>query len=142
MMTRKLAWIAMAVLLVLCAFVYFWLKPEAVKPEPMACEDIVQGCSQDGLTVQAMTAPKVMHAFEMRVTVPEASSVQASFDMKSMQMGINRYRFQQQPDGSWRARVTLPVCVDGRSDWLMTIHVKHPSRQAGDNYQLEFSAEP
>lgn len=141
-MTRKLAWIVLIALLVLGGVAYAWLKPQAVKPEAIACEDIVRGCSHGDLTVQAMMAPKVMHAFEMRVTVPRASSVQASFDMKSMQMGINRYRFQQHPDGSWRAKITLPVCVDGRSDWLMTLNINHLSQQENDNYQLEFRAEP
>ena len=140
-MIRRLAWIGLAALLVLGGSAYVWLKPEAAKLEPIACEDIVQGCSHGDLTVRATTAPKVMHAFEMRVVVPGASSVQASFDMKSMQMGINRYRFQPQPDGSWRARVTLPVCVDGRSDWLMIIDIKRQA-QLPRQYQLEFSARP
>ncbi|MFL9610807.1 hypothetical protein ACKF11_12045 [Methylobacillus sp. Pita2] len=144
-MSRKLLARLAAVLvpaLVLAA--YLWLKPGGATVEPLAiaCEDIVRGCRHDDLTIQAMTTPKVMQAFKMRVTLPEAESVQASFDMQDMQMGINRYRLQQQPDGSWRAMVTLPVCVSGSSDWVMTLDIKRPSQPLRTQYTLEFSAQP
>lgn len=145
-MSRRLL-ARLVVVLVLVALVlvaYLWLKPGGATVEPLAiaCEDIVRGCRHGDLTIQAMTTPKVMQAFEMRVTLPEAESVQASFDMQDMQMGVNRYRLQQQPDGSWRAMVTLPVCVSGSSDWVMTLDIKRPSQPSKTPYKLEFSAQP
>ncbi|MDR5172388.1 hypothetical protein IHQ56_11205 [Methylobacillus flagellatus] len=142
-MSRKmLAQLAVVLVFALAALMYFWLKPGGAAAERIACEDIVRGCRHDDLTIQAMTTPKVMQAFEMRVTLPEAESVQASFDMQDMQMGINRYRLQQQPDGSWRAMVTLPVCVSESSDWVMTLDIKRPSQPLRTQYTLEFSAQP
>lgn len=50
----------------------------------------------------------------------EAQSVVADFQMQGMEMGANRYRLIEQPDG-WQAMVTLPLCTASRMDWLATI---------------------
>lgn len=120
---------------------YFWSRPATtVAIEPLACEDIQQGCKNADLTIRAMTTPKVMQSFEMRIDAAGAEKVVANFEMKDMQMGVNRYRFQPQADGSWQALVTLPLCAHGRNDWSMTVE----TIQAGHSrhYQLEFSAQP
>ncbi|HYG14046.1 MAG TPA: hypothetical protein VD885_07875, partial [Methylophilaceae bacterium] len=62
----------------------------------------------------------------------------ASFAMQGMEMGLNRYRLLRQPDGKWAAEVTLPVCVQGRSDWLMELEVIEPD--GAHRYQLAFRA--
>ena len=138
---RALRWIV-ALLLILAAWGYFWLQsPDTGKVDVIACEDIVQGCSYADFKVQTMSQPTTMRAFEMRITLPAAASVHASFDMADMQMGINRYRFQEQPDGSWRAMVTLPLCVSGRSDWLMTLEIKRSAQAMPAHYRLAFTAQ-
>ncbi|MCB5190428.1 hypothetical protein LG198_06790 [Methylobacillus arboreus] len=136
---RKL--ILAVVLLILGGLTYAWFKQGAAAIKSLPCEDILHGCSNADVRVQAIASPKVMRAFEMRIESADAESIHASFDMHDMQMGLNRYRFQQQPDGSWRAMVTLPVCVSGRSDWLMTIDIKREA-QPLKQYQLEFIAQP
>ena len=50
----------------------------------------------------------------------DAQSVVADFQMQEMEMGSNRYRLIEQPDG-WQATVTLPLCTASRMDWLATI---------------------
>lgn len=137
---RQLRW-GIALLLILGGLGYFWLKSSHDMIETIDCEDIVQGCTHGDLAVRAMTPPATMRAFEVRISSPGAESVHASFDMVNMQMGMNRYRFQLQPDGSWRAMVTLPVCVSGRSDWLMLIDVKRSSQALPVHYQLTLTTQ-
>lgn len=38
-------------------------------------------------------------------------------------MGLNLYTLKADKDGVFRARVTLPACVTGRRDWLLTVEV-------------------
>lgn len=137
---RQLRW-GIALLLVLGSLGYFWLKSSHDVIETIVCDDIVQGCAHGDLTVRAMTLPTTMRAFEVRISLPGAESVYASFDMVDMQMGMNRYRFQRQPDGSWRAMVTLPVCISGRSDWVMLIDIKHSSQALPTHYQLALTTQ-
>ena len=66
---------------------------------------------------------KALAPFEVWVEAPGAKSVQASFTMEGMDMGFNLYTLRPEPDSLFRARVTLPVCVSGRRDWEMTLHV-------------------
>lgn len=143
-MSRKRLAVVLASALVLVLVAYFWLRlgGATVEPSVIPCEDIVRGCRHGDLEIRTMTTPTVMQAFELRVLLPEAESVQASFDMRDMQMGLNRYRLQQQPDGSWRAMVTLPVCVSRSSDWVMTLDIKRPTPPLKAQYALEFSVQP
>lgn len=43
--------------------------------------------------------------------------------MVDMDMGVNRYRLEPAGAGVWQANVVLPVCVAGRSNWIMTLEV-------------------
>ncbi|MFJ5447095.1 hypothetical protein ACIKP9_12710 [Methylobacillus methanolivorans] len=137
---RPLRW-GIVLLLILGSLGYFWLKSNHDAIETIVCDAIVQGCTHGDLTVRAMTPPTTMQAFEVRISSPGAESVHASFDMVDMQMGMNRYRFQRQPDGSWRAMVTLPLCVSGRSDWIMLIDIKHSSQALPAHYQLTLTTQ-
>ena len=51
--------------------------------------------------------------------VPDSvQSISASFQMKDMDMGFNRFELRKQANGTWRVNgVYLPVCVAGRHDW-------------------------
>ena len=51
---------------------------------------------------------------------PDVRELSASFRMKDMDMGPNRFRLAKQADGSWRADgVYLPFCASGRRDWIV-----------------------
>ncbi|MCB5188540.1 hypothetical protein LG200_11080 [Methylobacillus caricis] len=128
-------------MLTLIAIGGWWLlKPAIPAFEELACADIVRGCGNAGIFVQADQAPRVMQPFELRIKVGEAQAVLAKFDMRDMQMGLNQYRFVRQQDGDWLAKVTLPVCMSGQSDWLMNLELDTASGKRF--YQLGFTANP
>ena len=106
----------------------------------LACADINQGCgSEHGLQIRFDRAPRSLQPFGLSIDAPQATAVFASFAMRGMEMGLNRYRLLRQPDGRWTAEVTLPVCVQGRSDWSMLVEVVGADGER--HYQLEFSAD-
>jgi hypothetical protein len=65
--------------------------------------------------------PQPMRPFEVRLDAPQLEDAQIEFSMAGMDMGPSRYRLVRGSDGLLRARATLPVCVAGRSDWVMTL---------------------
>ncbi len=90
---------------------------------PMACADLTKGCATAGIEVRADQPPSALHPFLLSVHAPGARQVSAEFVMQGMEMGLNRYRLMAQNDGVWQARVTLPVCVSGRRDWVLWLEV-------------------
>lgn len=98
------------------------------RPVPVApCAALSTGCSAtvNGTTVRARTnrPPAVLQPFEIEVDAPRAREVHVSLDMQGMDMGPNRYRLERAANGKWHARVTLPVCVSGRQDWLLVLDI-------------------
>lgn len=68
-------------------------------------------------------APAPLKPFMLNVKAPAARSVFAEFAMVDMDMGANRYRLKSIGAGTWQANVILPVCVAGRSNWIMLLEV-------------------
>lgn len=127
---------------VLLAFAAMWRHHHqpASPVTTLACADIHQGCgTEHGLQIRFDRAPHSLQPFGLSIDAPQAVAVFASFAMRGMEMGLNRYRLLRQPDGRWTAEVTLPVCVQGRSDWLMLVEVVGADGE--QRYQLEFSAD-
>ncbi|OIQ80249.1 hypothetical protein GALL_380030 [mine drainage metagenome] len=100
------------------------------------CVNPVAGCLllEQGLRIRFDRRPQPMRPFRLRVEVASARALHASFAMRDMQMGLNRYRLLADGDGAWTGEIILPVCVHGRSDWIMTLDVD------GRLYQLPFSS--
>ncbi|MCB5186246.1 hypothetical protein LG201_13610 [Methylobacillus gramineus] len=118
---------------------WWWFKqPQEALPELLPCADLVNGCGNAEVSVQSDQMPKVMQVFELRLKAQDAQSVRARFDMREMQMGLNQYRFLRQQNGDWLAKVTLPVCVSGSSDWVMNIEMDTGAGKR--RYQLPFTA--
>lgn len=67
--------------------------------------------------------PRPLQPFDIWVKAADARKIEASFTMEGMDMGFNLYTLRADPDGVFRARVTLPVCVTGRRDWVMNLNV-------------------
>ncbi len=107
--------------------------------EPVECKNIVAGCGNANFSVRVDQQPKVMQPFILSVQATKATALHASFAMHGMEMGLNRYRLIQQVDGTWLATVTLPVCVQGRSDWAMLLEVQ--TVDGLQRYQVRFQAE-
>jgi len=91
----------------------------------VACPDLVAGCAARvaGRDVRARAdAPiKALRPFELWVEAAGAQRVEARFSMEGMDMGFNLYVLRAEAPGVFRARVTLPVCVSGSRNWLMTL---------------------
>jgi hypothetical protein len=123
-------WLAPALVILLIASVVaanHFLKPAKAMPSSVICADLRAGCTS-GLAGREIKLGivgelKVLTPFEVWLKAPGAETVQASFTMEGMDMGFNLYTLRPDAEGVFRARVTLPVCVTGRRDWIMTLHI-------------------
>lgn len=104
-------------------------------PPPTPCADLTRGCRIDDgpVEVRVDRMPSALQPFLLTVRAPDANQVHAEFVMQGMEMGLNRYRLVQSPSGEWQGRVTLPVCVSGRRDWLLILEMD------GEQHVLAFS---
>lgn len=104
-----------------------FLQPGSAPAQAVACADLGAGCTASlsgrRLELGVTGELKVLTPFEVWLKAPGAKVVQASFTMAGMDMGFNLYTLRPDPAGVFRARVTLPVCVTGRRDWIMTLTV-------------------
>ena len=103
-----------------------WWNPAEKQPgevQTLNCPDLRQGCTTllDGRSVKVSVVGelKPLEAFQVRLEAPGAEKVEARFTMEGMDMGFNLYTLRAQTPGVFQARVTLPVCVTGRRDWIM-----------------------
>ena len=116
-------------------------KTDATPINVLPCEDITQGCGNGMFTVKFAEASQVMKPLHLILHLKRAEnarSIHVDFAMKNMEMGLNRYRLiQEKQSGDWQAEVTLPVCIQGRSDWNMLIEIDGDVLQ---RFQVPFSA--
>lgn len=102
-------------------------EPEGGPAVVMDCPDLAAGCSTrlygQAVSVGVEGELKVLQPFQVWVRAGDARKVQASFTMEGMDMGFNLYTLHADKDGVFRGRVTLPVCVSGRRDWVMTLDI-------------------
>jgi len=126
----------LALALVAIAVAGYWLKRPA-EALAIPCADPLAGCafSHRGAPASARFSmlPAPLEAFEFNVTAPGATKISAEFHMVGMDMGFNRYDLRPAGDGEFTARITLPVCVSGRRDWVLYLEVD------GQRYALPFS---
>ncbi len=122
-------WLAPVLILLGIASVVAWHRlstPEMAPASTLSCADLHAGCATrlDGrpVTVAIVGELKVLSPFEIVVRT-RADKIQASFTMEGMDMGFNLYTLRPDAAGVFRARVTLPVCVTGRRDWVMTLDI-------------------
>lgn len=64
------------------------------------------------------------------------NSVVLDLQMQGMNMGVNRFSLQPEATrpGRWSGKLLLPLCVSGRSDWLVNVEVGTATGQ----YQVQF----
>ena len=128
----KILWIVVGILLftvvTLLIYVQFFhqsqeiIERAALNPE---CKEAGFPCRvnlKNGGSVQLTISPQpveVMKPLDVHVELNqiEAKIVVAQLNGVGMNMGINRYIFNKEQDGSYRATVTLPICVRNRMDW-------------------------
>jgi hypothetical protein len=126
----------LAAALVAIAMAGYWLKRPA-EAMAVACADPLAGCSfshRDAMaSVRFSAQPTALEAFELIVRAAGANRISAEFQMVGMDMGFSRYDLRPTADGAWAAKVTLPVCVSGRRDWVLYLDLD------GSRYAIPFS---
>ncbi len=89
------------------------------------CPDLSAGCTVqvDGKTLSLGVSGdlKPLKPFQLWVRHPGAHKAEVHFTMEGMDMGFNVYSLKADGQGVFRGTVTLPVCVSGRRDWVMTL---------------------
>lgn len=132
---KRHAW--WGLLLALAAIILLWPRlANRDQVVPVPCPDIVAGCAlpATGAQVRFDRKPDTLQRFKVLVAWPDVAEVHASFQMRGMEMGFNRYRLLPDGAGKWRAEVMLPACIQGRKDWLMLLEAD------GVRYQVPFAS--
>lgn len=121
----KLALVAFMV--AVAALTWQQQSPKKAPAQRIVCADIVAGCTAETthgpvhLGVSETIRP--LHAFEIWVKPPRPGKVEAEFSMIDMNMGYNLYTLRPSPDGSYRIKATLPFCISGRANWILTLRL-------------------
>ena len=129
---------------VVCIFtlasIVIWVKRTESVAQNLVCTDIVSGCGNDLFKLKFLNSPQVMKPIRLQLETANARQVYASFAMERMEMGLNRYHLLKQADSDlWFAEVTLPVCVQGRSDWVVELEIK--TQLETMHYQIPFKVD-
>jgi len=129
--------------------------PEAVLLQAEAnCDSAQRACRIFGteLEFELRLGPPVraMESFEislrrLRGRLDTDAQVTVEFQMRDMEMGLNRYRLAadagdvSDAGGVWRGQAVLPVCSAGRSDWIAQVEIS----TSGQHWRAElpFTAE-
>jgi hypothetical protein len=121
---------------------FYFAKPNLTLIKVLSCADITQSCGNELFTVKFAEAPQVMKPLHLNLHINRAEAVKnihVAFAMQNMEMGLNRYRLiQANQSGAWQAEVTLPICVQGRSEWSMLLEIE--AGEKIERFQLPFSA--
>ena len=100
------------------------------------CDILNQPCiiSGDDVSLEITFSEKLQALVPFQVNLHMSSGspgkiqdVTAAFSMEGMQMGISRYRFLSTTPGDWIAKVTLPIFVTGRTDWMIDVEIETAS---------------
>lgn len=137
-MKRVLGPLLLVVALVAIAVAGYWLKRPA-EAVAVPCTDLLAGChfSHRGAAVKARFSvhPAPLQPFELIVEASGSQRISAEFQMVGMDMGFNRYDLRPAGKGVFASKVTLPVCVSGRRDWILYLDLD------GTRYALRFSTQ-
>lgn len=123
----RLAPLGILLLVAMVVFLQPGHAPTETAAQTLQCADLAKGCTtrlnDRHVTVGIAGELKVLQPFEVWVHASGARRVQAQFTMEGMDMGFNLYTLRADKQGVFRGRVTLPVCVSGRRDWVMTLNI-------------------
>lgn len=131
-MKQRSPWAALAGIVVVLVFVAWnqgWLplgKPAATPALHLGCSDLHHGCSIliNGAQYRVRSAQPLSGAHPVDLTL-EGSAIKAataSWQMNGMDMGPNQFKFVHQGE-HWVAETALPLCSQGRRDWLLTLQI-------------------
>lgn len=122
-------WRLLPLLLIALVGVVIWQNrlQQAVPAQRLACADLARGCTTTlagrplELGMQGEMTPLTPIPIWLKAT--GVRKVEARFTMEGMNMGFNLYTLRPDANGVFRASVTLPVCVSGKRDWVMTLDI-------------------
>jgi len=116
-----------AIILLILAVVALnrFYRPDDARSVLARCADLRTGCKamlgSREVTLGVDGELKLLKPFELWVRADDVDKAQASFTMVGMDMGFNLYTLRPDGKGAYRARITLPMCVTGRMDWLLHV---------------------
>jgi hypothetical protein len=139
MKTKQVIVVCGLLLFSVALIVGFFVRNAVVKNSPpppitvqLPCATPTAGCTatigKQTLSVSLVGALKPLQPFQVWVKAPGARKVEASFTMADMNMGLNQYKLTSNTGGVFQATVTLPVCISGRSEWVMTLDIDETLR--------------
>ena len=124
-------------------------SPEAVLLQAESnCDSAQRACRIFGteLELELRLGPPVrtMESFvislsRLRGSLGSDAQATVQFQMRDMEMGINRYRLVMDAEGIWRGQAMLPVCSAGRSDWIAQVEISATGQRW--RAELPFTAE-
>lgn len=146
-MQRKpiLGWLGLAA--AFAVLLWLWSQRPGLEVSPVAalplqvdegCDSAQSACGARGenLSIELRLGPSLRplesFAVELRVlqgVLDAQARIEVQFQMRGMDMGLNRYRLEQSADGLWRGRAVLPVCTTGRSDWYAVVGIEQDGRR-------------
>jgi len=115
------------------------------------CDSAQRACRArgDDLELELRLGPPVrpMETFDIQLRrlhgrLDTDAQVTVEFQMRDMEMGLNRYRLAADAGdagGVWRGQAVLPICSAGRSDWFAQVEIS----ASGQHWRAElpFTAE-
>ncbi len=141
-MNGKGIWTILPLLIIILAAGVLWRGGDgdtSARATTLTCADLSRGCAtrlpDREVAVGLDGAVKPLKPFRIWVKAPGARDVRARFTMAGMDMGFNLYTLRADDTGIFRGQVTLPVCVTGRRDWIMSLEVDD------DVFNIPFSSE-
>lgn len=121
-------WLLLGLALVTLALVkgsliyyFYYSRDHLPAPVTVNCDDPVKGCQLGTFSVRFEQPPQHAKPFGVVLHAASLNPPVASFQMSKMEMVPVQYHFKAGQDGTWKTQIILPVCVTGRSDWLMTV---------------------
>jgi hypothetical protein len=121
-------WLApLGIILLIAAVVGLnrFYKPDPGPETRLECANPRAGCRAmlggEEVVVGIDGELKLLKPFEIWVRARGVDKARANFTMPGMDMGFNLYTLRPDGRGAYRARVTLPMCVTGRQDWVLHV---------------------
>ena len=76
-----------------------------------------------------------LKAFMINLQGVKIESAMVSFSMRDMDMGVNRFSFNETDSSQWQTKVMLPICTVRRNDWIADFSIKYMD---GQSYTVQF----
>lgn len=118
--------------LIKVSLLMWWQNRQPPTQATSACEVAVTGCpfgEQGRLRLVGVGDNRTPFQIRAENVPANTQRITASFSMKNMDMGFNRFELIKQGDGVWVAdKVHLPMCSQTRHDWFIEWTVDETQR--------------